>query len=169
VSGSFSGFDLSKMQDNISGNAGLGFNKGTASGQFVGKITRDIVDLTVDIAIDDMQAKAQGDKIWGMDAKTASEALAVMKNIRMKIRVVGPVTEPRFSFDAGGLQDQLKEALVKAGKARLAEEIDKQIEKQLGEGLGDKVPGELGDALKEKSGGLLKGLGGLLGGDKEKK
>jgi len=168
VSGSFSGFDLSKMQDNVSGNAGLGFNKGTASGQFIGTITRDMVDLTIDLAIDDMDAKAQGDKIWGLDSKTASEALAVMKNIRMKIRIVGPVSEPRFAFDAGALQEQLKEALVKAGKARLAQEIDKQIEEQLGEGLADKIPGEIGEILK-KPGDLIKGLGGLLGGDSDKK
>jgi hypothetical protein len=66
-------------------------------------------------------------------------------------------------FDARGLQEEFKNALVKAGKARLAEEIDKQVEKQ----LGDKVPGEVGDVLK-KPDDLIEGIGGLFGGDRDK-
>jgi len=168
VSGNFDGFDLTKMHDSIGSNTGLAFNSGKASGQFSGLLTSDLVDLTVNIAIGDMQAKAQGDKIWGLDSKTASEALAVMKNLRINVRIIGPVAEPRLAFDAGNLRNQLKEALVKAGKEKLAGEVDKQIQKQLGKGLGDKVPGELGEALK-KPGDLIKGLGGLLGGDSNKK
>ena len=56
--------------------------------------------------------------------------------------------------------------LVKAGKERLAEEIDKQIEKQIGEKLGDKAPSGIKDMIKKPK-DLIKGLGGLLGG-KEK-
>jgi len=168
VSGDFDGFDLTKMRDSLGSNTGLAFNSGKASGQFSGLLTSDLVDLTVNIAIGDMQAKAQGDKIWGLDAKTASEALAVMKNLRINVRIVGPVAEPRLAFDAGNLRNQLKEALVKAGKEKLAGELDRQIQKQLGKGLGDKVPGELGEALR-KPGDLIKGLGGLLGGDSNKK
>ena len=59
-------------------------------------------------------------------------------------------------------------ALVKAGKQRLANEIDKQIQEHLQQALGDNVPGEIGDVLK-KPGDLIKGLSGLLGGDKDKK
>jgi uncharacterized protein (TIGR03546 family) len=163
VSGSFDGVDLGKMQSDISNNSGLAFAKGTASGQFDGLITRDAVDLTVDLTIRDMQATAQGDGILGLGSKTTSEALEVLENLHTKIRIVGPVSEPRLVFDARGLQKEFKSALVKAGKARLAEEIDKQVEKQ----LGDEVPDEVGDVLK-KPGDLIEGIGGLFGGDRDK-
>ncbi|MHC4658955.1 MAG: DUF2062 domain-containing protein, partial [Planctomycetota bacterium] len=132
VSGTFDGFDLSEVQRSISSNSGLVFSKGTASGQFDGLITRDFVDLTVDIAIGDMEATGQGDGILGLGSKTTSEAFDVIENLHTTIRVVGPVSEPRLAFDVKGLQEELKKALVKAGKARLAKEIDRQIEKQLG-------------------------------------
>jgi hypothetical protein len=162
VKGIFEGFDLSKLQESINSDSGLVFEKGTASGQFKGSITKDSIDLTIEVAMSGIKASAGGQRLWGLDSKTASEALAVMENMSIKMRVVGPLNEPRLAFDAGILQEELKAALVKAGKKRLAEEIDKQIEKQ----LGDKVPGQIGEILK-KPGGLLKGLGGLLGGDKK--
>jgi hypothetical protein len=132
VSGTFDGFDLSEVQRSISSNSGLVFSKGIASGQFDGLITREFVDLTVDIAIDNLEATGQGDGILGLGSKTTSEAFDVIENLHTTIRVVGPVSEPRLAFDVKGLQEELKKALVKAGKARLAKEIDRQIEKQLG-------------------------------------
>jgi hypothetical protein len=167
VSGTFDGVDLGQMQRDVSSNAGLAFTKGTASGQFDGLITRDTVDLTVDLTIRDMKATAQGDGILGLGSKPTSEALEVLENLHTKIRIVGPVSEPRLVFDVKGLQDELKNALVKAGKAKLAEEIDKQIEKQLGAGLGEKVPGEVGDVLKKPE-DLIEGIGGLFRGEGEK-
>jgi hypothetical protein len=162
VTGSFEGLDLSTLQNSFSSSAGLVFEKGTASGQFAGMITSESVDLTADVAIGAMKAAAGGEGLWGLDSKTASEALAVMENLSVKMRIVGPLSEPRLAFDVGVLQEELKAALVKAGKARLAAEVDKQIEKK----LGDKVPGGIGEVLK-KPGDLLKGLGGLLDGDKK--
>ncbi|MEA3225600.1 MAG: hypothetical protein U9Q07_06580, partial [Planctomycetota bacterium] len=79
------------------------------------------------------------------------------------------ITEPRLVFDVDGLQDAFKKALVEAGKAKLAEEVDKQkaeldkeIDEQIEKNLGDKAPDEVKDILK-KSKGLLDGL---LGGKK---
>jgi uncharacterized protein (TIGR03546 family) len=163
VSGTFGGFDLSKMQSGLSQDSGLMFEKGTASGKFSGTVTDQSIDLAINVSLQDLQARAQGDGILGLDAKTASEALEVLKNIDTTIRIVGPVTEPRLVFDVKGLQDEFKNALVDAGKQRVAEEIDKQIDKQ----LGDDVPGEVKEILKDKK--LLDGLGGLLGGKKDDK
>ena len=163
VSGTFGGFDLSKMQSGLSQDSGLMFEKGTASGKFSGTVTDQLIDLAINVSLQDLQARAQGDGILGLDAKTASEALEVLKNIDTTIRIVGPVTEPRLVFDVKGLQDEFKNALVEAGKQRVAEEIDKQIDKQ----LGDDVPGEVKEILKDKK--LLDGLGGLLGGKKDDK
>ena len=163
VSGTFGGFDMSKMQPGLSQESGLLFEKGTASGKFDGTVTDQMIDLTINVSLQNLQARAQGKGILGLDAKTASEALEVLKNINTTLRIVGPTTEPRLVFDVKGLQEEFKNALVEAGKQKVAEEIDKQIDKQ----LGDKVPSEVKDILKDKK--LLDGLGGLLGGKKDDK
>ncbi|OHB62409.1 MAG: hypothetical protein A2168_03395 [Planctomycetes bacterium RBG_13_50_24] len=162
VTGNFTKLDLSKLQSNLSSGAGLSFTSGLASGQFNGLITSESIDLTVDLEIQNMQASSQGDGILGLGGQTTSEAFKILKDLKTTIKIVGPTTEPRLVFDTHGLQDSIKQALVKAGKDRLAEEIDKQVEKQ----LGDKVPGELKDVIKEPK-DLIKGIGGLLGGKKE--
>jgi len=166
VTGNFTKLDLSKLQSNLSSGAGLSFTSGLASGQFNGLITSESIDLTVDIDIQNMQASSQGDGILGLGGQTTSEAFKILKDLKTTIKIVGPTTEPRLVFDTHGLQESIKQALVKAGKERLSEEIDKQIDKQLGDELGDKVPEELKDVIKEPK-DLIKDLGGLLGGKKE--
>jgi len=168
VSGTFDGFDLKKITSNLSRNSGLILESGTASGNFYGKVTNESIDLTINVVVRDIKAKSQGNGIWGLDSKTTSQALEVLKNLNTTIRLLGPVSEPRLAFDVKGLREELKEALVKAGKDRLAQEIDKQIEKKLDKKLGDKLPGEIKDALK-KSGGLLEGLGRIRQGKDDKK
>ena len=168
VTGNFTKLDLSKLQSNLSSGAGLTFTSGLASGQFNGLITSESIDLTIDIEIQNMQASSQGDGILGLGAQTTSEAFKILKELKTTIKIVGPTTKPRLVFDTHGLQESIKQALVKAGKERLSEEIDKQVEKQLGDKLGDKVPDELKDVIKEPK-DLIKGLGGLLGGKKEDK
>jgi len=169
VTGSFTGLDLSKLQSNLSSDAGLSFTSGLASGKFNGLVTSESIDLTVDLEVQNMQASSQGDGILGLGGQRTSEALKILKDLKTTIRIVGPITEPRLVFDTHGLQESIKQALVKAGKDRLAEEIDKQIDKQLGDELGEKVPEELKDVIKEPKDLIKKGLGGLLGGKDEDK
>jgi uncharacterized protein (TIGR03546 family) len=166
LSGTFNSFDMSKIQSGLSSNAGLMFTSGLASGQFSGTATNEAIDLTLDIAISNLKAKGQGKGILGLGSDTTSQAFDALKELKTTIRVVGPVTEPRLVFDVKGLTEEFKKALVQAGKDRLANEIDSQLGKQIDEKLGDKVPDEIKDALKKPE-GLLKGLGGLLGGKKE--
>jgi len=166
VSGTFAGVDLSKIQSSLGENAGLVFEKGTASGKFNGNVTSESIDLTIEVAIRELQAKGRGKGVLGLGAKTNSEALGVLGELSTTIRVVGPITQPRLVFDGKALTEAFKKALVKAGKKKVSEEIDKQFEKHIDGKLGDKVPDEIKDAIK-KPGDLIKGLGGLLGG-KEK-
>jgi hypothetical protein len=166
LSGTFESFDLSKIQTGLSSNAGLMFESGVASGQFSGTATNESIDLTFDIVISNLKAKGQGKGVLGLGSDTTSQAFDALKELKTTIRIVGPVTEPRLVFDVKGLTDEFKKALVRAGKERLANEIDSRLGKQIDEKLGDKIPEEIKDALK-KPGDLLKGLGGLLGGKKE--
>ena len=167
LSGTFDGFDLTKIQSGLSSNAGLIFESGVASGQFSGTATNESIDLTVDITIRDLKAKGQGKGVLGLGSNTTSQAFDALTELKTTIRIVGPVTEPRLVFDVKGLMDEFKQALVKAGKERLANEIDSRLGKQIDEKLGDKVPDEIKDILKKPE-DLLKGLGGLLGGKKDK-
>jgi len=163
VSGTFAGLELSKLQSSLGQDAGVVFESGTASGRFEGTVTSELVDLTVEVSVTGLRARGEGQGVLGLGGKTTSEALAGLSEISTTIRIVGPTADPRLAFDVEGLTKQFKEALVRAGKQRLAEEIDKQIEKQLGDKLADKVPSEIKKVLgKPKD--LLKGLGGLLGG-----
>ncbi len=167
VTGNFTSLDLSKLQSSLGSGAGLNFTSGLASGQFSGLVTSESIDLAVDVEVQNMQANSQGDGILGLGGQTTSEALKILKDLKTTIKIVGPITEPRLVFDTNGLQESIKQALVKAGKDRLAEEIDKQIDKQLGDQLGEKVPEELKDVIKEPKDLIKKGLGGLLGEKKE--
>ena len=165
VSGTFDGFQLSKAQDALGPNAGLAFSEGIASGTFSGLLTSELVDLAINISVRDMKAQGKGDGILGLGSETTSEALAALENLSTTIRLVGPTSEPRAAFDVKGLNEQFKNALVKAGKTRLANEIDRQ----LGQKLGDKVPADVKDVLKSPA-DLTKRLGDLFGGkDDEKK
>jgi uncharacterized protein (TIGR03546 family) len=168
ISGSFEGIDLSKMQADLSQNAGLAFQSGQASGTFTGTATKQNVDLTINVSLKNLQAKGTGQGVLGLGAEQTSQALQALKELTTTIRVVGPVTEPRLVFDTKGLTKEFQNALVNAGKERLVNEANKQIEKQLDGKLGEKLPAGLKDTLKGSgSGGTLDSLGGLLGGKKK--
>jgi uncharacterized protein (TIGR03546 family) len=166
ISGTFDGFDLSKVQSSLGDQVGLAFQSGSASGSFKGQVTSEQVDLTIGISLKDLKATGQGNGVLGLGAQQTSEIMSVLTELGTTIRVVGPITEPRLVFDTKGLGEEFKQALVKAGKDRLQKEIDNKLQEQLGDKLGDKVPEQLKDAIKTPSKGLVEGLGGLLGGKK---
>jgi hypothetical protein len=91
--------------------------------------------------------------------------MQVLNELKTTIRVVGPTTSPRLVFDTQGLTKEFQNALVAAGKQRLQQEVDKQVQ-QLGDKLGDKVPTELKDKLQGSGKDIVESLGGLLGGKK---
>ena len=138
----------------------------TSSGQLKSIARNELVDLNADIAISNLQAKGQGKGVLGLGSETTTEAFGALKDLKTTIRIVGPAAEPRLLFDVKGLTDELKKALVKAGKDRLIKEIDDKLGDKLDEKLRDKVPDELKETLKKPT-ELLKGL--LGGKDEEDK
>jgi hypothetical protein len=159
ATGKFEGIDLGKFQSGLGEDAGIAFQSGSASGTFTGQLTKEMIDLTINVDIKDLKATGQGDGVLGLGAKETSEVMEVLNELTTTIRVVGPVTEPRLVFDAKGLTEDFKQALVKAGKERLQKEIDSKVQEE----IGDKVPEE----LKKPAEDLMKNLGGLLGGKKK--
>jgi len=166
VTGTFEGFDLSKLQSEFSEGAGLQFQSGLASGTFGGTLTKEQVDLKIDLGIKDLKASAVGKGVLGLGAEQTNQVMQVLNELKTTIRVVGPTTSPRLVFDTKGLTKEFQNALVAAGKQRLQQEVDKQIQ-QLGGQLGDKVPTELKDKLQGSGKDIVEGLGGLLGGKKK--
>jgi uncharacterized protein (TIGR03546 family) len=167
LSGSFDSFDMSKIQSSLSNDAGIIFKSGMVSGKFGGTATKELLDLKLDLDIQNLQAESQGKGILGLGPEASSEALKVLENLKTTIGIVGPVTEPRLVFDVKSLTEEFKQALVKAGKDKLANEVDKQLKEQINKQLGENAPEELKEALKKPDEILKKGLGGLLGGKKD--
>ncbi len=167
ISGTFEGFDLSKLKD-LSQDAGLSFQSGQAAGTFKGTLTKENVDLTIDLSLKNLQAQGTGKGVLGLGAEQTSQVMQVLKELSTTIRVVGSPTDPRLVFDTKGLTKEFQDALVQAGKERAIQEVNKQVQKQLDGKLGEKLPAGVKDALKQPSTkGLTDSIGGLLGGKKK--
>jgi uncharacterized protein (TIGR03546 family) len=167
ISGTFAGLDLSKLKD-LSQDAGLSFQSGQAEGTFKGTMTKENVDLTIAVSLKNLQAQGTGKGVLGLGVEQTSQVMQVLKELSTTIRVVGSPTSPRLVFDTKGLTKEFQDALVKAGKDRAIQEVNKQIEKQLDGKLGEKLPDGVKDTLKQSgTKGLTDTLGGLLGGKKK--
>ncbi len=167
ISGTFEGLDLSKLKD-LSQDAGLSFQSGQAAGTFKGTLTKENVDLTIDLSLKNLQAQGTGKGVLGLGAEQTSQVMQVLKELSTTIRVVGSPTDPRLVFDTKGLTKEFQDALVQAGKERAIQEVNKQVQKQLDGKLGEKLPDGVKDALKQPSTkGLTDSIGGLLGGKKK--
>jgi len=162
ITGTFENFDLQKLQSQMSDRNKLILEGGTASGTFNGSVSKESLDLRINVKVENLQASSRGKRVLGLDSKSVSRVFDVLKSFETEIRLSGPTDQPRLSFDTGALTEQFKTALAEAGKQRLKEEIDEQLQDK----LGGKVPDQVKEALK-KPGDLIKGLGGLLQKKKE--
>jgi hypothetical protein len=162
VSGQLDDIDLRDLQQSLSSRNPVTFEQGTASTAISGRLSRDTIDLALDVETRGLKARTSGDAMFGLDPQITNEAMRVLENLQTRLRIVGPTTQPRLAFDVPGLEASFKAALVDAGKNRLAEELDKQLGDQMPEG----VPGAK-EAVKDPVGAAQDALGGLLGGGKK--
>ncbi len=139
VSGSFEGIDLGRMQSAMNDDNAMIFDAGRASGTFSGHVTAKTIDITIDASIKGLNADTGGKGIFGLDAKSTAEVMAALNELDVRVQIVGPITAPRIVFDSKSLQRAFQDKLVEAGKQRLADELNRQIQKE----LGDKIPEEL--------------------------
>lgn len=90
---------------------------------------------------------------------------APIKELTVPIGVSGALDDPKIDFDSKAFAD----ALAKAGAQQLADKARGEAQKQMEKAV-DKLGGEAAKKLDDKLGGAVKdGLGGLLGGKKDKK
>jgi uncharacterized protein (TIGR03546 family) len=165
ITGKLVNVDLAQLQKDMSETNRVKFTGGTADVALDGAIGRRMIDLGLGVKVNDFQAGFDGQEgLFGLDPEISKQAIEVLKNIDTRLRLVGPLKEPRLALDSTGLSGQFKNALVDAGKARLAQELDKQ----LGKHLGDKLPEPAKDIIDKTLKDGLGGIGDLLGGKKKK-
>lgn len=156
VTGGFEGLDLAKLQSGLSKSNAVSFQGGKVAGRFEGRLTQQGIDLTIAAKLSDLRAAADRG-LFGLDSRTTQEVFSTLKDLDVKLQIAGPLTGPKIAFDTRGLQTALRDQLVRAGKQKAADELNKQIDKQ----LGDQLPGQLKDVIKP---GLQQGLKGIFGG-----
>jgi len=160
LTGSFEGIDLAKLQSGMNKNNSLTFESGQASGQILGHINHQTIDLTLQTQVSNLKAAA-GKGLFGLDAKTTNDIFETIDSLDLTLKIVGPITSPRLSFDTKELRKTLESNLKNMAQKKAEEELNKVIEKN----LGDNVPDEVNDILNNDV--IKKGLGDLFGGKKE--
>ncbi len=162
IEGLFKQIDLKQLQSQMSDKNPILFGSGTASGSFNGTASAEMIDMSILVNLENLQAASTGKGMLGLDARTSSEVLGVLNNLKTTLRLIGPPTDPRIAFDTQGLTNQFQNALVEAGKERLNQEL----QKQLNDKLGDKLPAGIKDIIKAPD-NIIKGIGDLFGGKKK--
>ncbi|MCF7973038.1 MAG: apolipoprotein A1/A4/E family protein [Phycisphaerae bacterium] len=159
LTGTFKGIDLSKLQSGMNKDNSLTFESGKASGEILGFINSQTIDLSLKTQVSNLKA-ASNKGLFGLDAKTTNDIFKSIDSLDLTLKIVGPITSPRLAFDTKELRNTLQSKLKDIGKQKAEDEINKVIEKN----LGDKIPDELKDKVNTDT--LKEGLKGLFGGKK---
>ena len=166
----------------LSDNAPVDVSNGIAAIDLNGAFNADSLNLLVKIDIKDLQAKVrEGETVLGLEPQTAQEIFQSVKSLVLDAVIEGSLGSPKVKLDAQQVLAQLKESLVKAGKAELARRADEQLSKlkdQAKEELEKVIPAEVKDQIEKvvpdsvqqevekKVKGITNGFGKLLPGGK---
>jgi len=104
------------------------------------------INLPVTIRLTNLNAKGRGKGVLGLDSGSTSEMFSSIKELTITLRLTGDINNPSVEIDSEKILADLKKELVKAGKAALADRVNKELEK-----FG-------GDILKDGKLGIPKGL-----------
>ncbi len=165
VEATFEDIDLREFQNQLKGSNTVTFEGGTATATISGMIARDEIDLAIKVRTKDMKATTAGG-LGGLDPQISSEAMKVLQDLETTFRLVGPTTQPRLVFDSSALGEQMRDALVKAGKDELARRATELLGDKLPEGVPDPASALGSPEAAKDIGGKL--LGGKSGDDSEK-
>ncbi len=162
----------------LSDNAPLDVTNGLAAIDLKGMFNSEKMALPVALDIKNLQAQTrEGKSVLGLDSGTANQIFQNLTNVAINAVLEGSLTSPNVKIDAKQVLANLKDSLIKAGKAELANRANEQIDKLRGQ-VTDKIEGELNKVVPEsvKEGiksklpkGLPGGLDKLLPGSKKKK
>jgi len=155
----------------LAGDAPLDVQEGTANLGAEGRFSRDKIVLPFNLVVQNLKAKAQeGKSVLGLDPETAKQVFGNLEELKIPGALEGSLTSPSLKLDQKAILGNLKEALIKAGKAELAKRAGEQLQRvtgQLEKALGDKVPVDVKKAIGDKLPGGLTNKIPLLGGKKD--
>ncbi len=158
----FEDIDLANMQKNLNRSNPVVLQGGQATAKISGSINREFMDIGFAISTVGLKMNAAGG-IGGLDPQVSSEAMKVLENLDIGMRLVGPTASPKLVIDSKGVGQAMQEALVNAGKDELARRAGDLLEGKIPDGVPDLKDGlpSLGDSQ-----GALKGLFGKKSSDK---
>jgi len=108
----------------------------TADIEIDGTFSADEIHIPVKIHLTDLKARTrQGRSVLGLDPRTAARIFENLDEFTVAVTLVGSLDEPRVELDEQQTLEQLKAALVKAGKAELASRVNGRLEKLTGGAL----------------------------------
>jgi len=138
----------------------LDISEAMADLKFKGKFNRNKLAFPIELKLHGMKSAVRGDgKVLGLDAKTADEMFKNVDNMMLAADIRGPVASPEIHVNVGKTVAGLKDALVAAGKAKLANMASEHLKKILPGGL----PIDPGAIIKDP-GSIIKDPGAILKG-----
>ena len=124
-----------------------------------------LINLKPDVALQEVKLAPDGvhRRVLGIPASDFCEAVNQAGSFSIEgLRIEGPLESPRFHWSPD-FRKQLKELLIRAGKAYLLSEVDKRlgpevekIKEKAQKVLGEKAAKALGGKASEKAEGILK-------------
>ena len=144
----------------------LDLKDGKVDLRMAGQFDADSINLPFTLMVHDLQADVEpGETVLGMDSETATEVFSSIEELQIDGAFSGSLLSPRITVDYEKLTANLKEALVAAGKKKLADRAGKEVEKareELSEKATEEIEkalgGEEAEAVKEKAKNALKKL-----------
>ena len=134
---------------------------------FDGKFNRNKLAFPIVMQLHGMKSAVRGKRgVLGLDPATAEKMFKNVTKLKVSADIRGPVASPQVHVDMGKTLAGLKDALIEAGKAELANMAGEHLKKLLPGGL----PIDPGAILKDPGsiikdpGSILKDPGGLLKG-----
>ena len=112
----------------LSPKAPLDVTAGKADVEANGTFSAQSLHLPVSLDLKELHAKCrEGKQVLGMDARTADEVFSSLNGLKITALLEGTVSSPSLKIDEQQVLASMKDALVRAGKAELANRVDKAL------------------------------------------
>jgi len=138
----------------------LDISEALADLAFDGQFNRNKIAFPIELKLHGMKSAVRGDrKVLGLDPQTAERMFKNVTKLKVAADIRGAIASPEVHVDMGKTLAGLKEALVEAGKAELANMASEHLKKILPGGL----PVDPGAIIKDP-GAILKDPGAIIKG-----
>lgn len=127
IEGRLADIQLAELQESLSEENPAQFRGGTATATLGGGMTRETVDLGIEVETQDMEIEPRGGGFFGLKPEVAEPALRALRHVKTRMQVVGPVGAPRLVLDTDALNEELQAALLEAGKSELANRLGEHL------------------------------------------